>query len=416
MQRTRNTTALYVILALVVSAVSMSAFAEDRSIWRTARDIQDGVRGAVIGTITDVDSARNRLYVTADDDRSDRVTVSTTGSTQYSGFGVGSTVFNGANGFSEVRTGDRVEVRGVGRGSGNMVGDNVILLGRSAGSSTSTSTNSPASSRYEGVVRQVNAADSRLVIENDAREMLTILGTPTTPVYYQRETYRIENIEVGDRIRVDPSSTTSGDIRARSIEVISSVSDNTTPGGTSRTNTVGSISGRVTYVDTRANTFRVDTGRGTDVTVDVARATDDKRTRVKANDFLVGDRVTATGTWVGQNTFRATTIRWGLDNTTAGGTTSGTGSSSSDTPARPEYISVVIYGTVQDTLKSSSTISVKDKDMDRTIRVMLSEDFAVRTKTGTYTTADTLKQGDQVVVKAYRDNYGNYIAQTLRIR
>jgi hypothetical protein len=264
------------------------------------------------------------------------------------------------------------------------------------------------------VVRQVNPADSRLVIENDAREMLTVLGTPTTPVYYQRETYRIENIEVGDRIRVDPSST-SGDIRARSIEVVSSVSDNTTAGGTSRTNTVGSISGRVTYVDTRANTFRVDTGRGTDVTVDVARATDDKRTRVKANDFLVGDRVTATGTWVGQNTFRATTIRWGLDSTTAGGTPSGTGSSS-DTPARPEYISVVIYGTVQDTLKSSSTISVKDKDMDRTIRVMLSEDFAVRTKSGSYTTADTLKQGDQVVVKAYRDNYGNYIAQTLRIR
>jgi hypothetical protein len=416
MQRTRNTTALYLVLALVVSAVSMSAFAEDRSIWRTARDIQDGVRGAVTGTVTDVDSARNRLYVTADDDRSDRVTVSTASSTQYSGFGVGSTVFNGANGFPEVRTGDRVEVRGIGRGSGNMVADNVVLLGRAASSSTSPgSTTSPSSSRYEGVVRQVNPGDSRLVIENDAREMLTILGAASTPVYYQRETYRIENIEVGDRIRVDPSSTTGGDVRARSIEVISSVSDNTAAGGTSRTNTVGSISGHITYVDTRANTFRVDTGRGTDVTVDVARATDDKRTRVKANDFLVGDRVTATGTWVGQNTFRATTIRWGLDSTTPGGTTSGTGSSP-DTPARAEYISVVIYGTVQDTLKNSATISVKDKDMDRTVRVMLSEDFAVRTKTGSYTTADTLKKGDQIVVKAYRDNYGNYIAQTLRIR
>jgi hypothetical protein len=411
MQRTRNTTALYLAVALVVSAVTMSAFAQDRSIWRTARDIQDGMRGTVIGTVADVDSARSRLYVTADDDRSDRVTVSTSGSTQYSGFGTGSTVFNGANGFPEVRIGDRVELRGVGRGSGNLAADTVVLLGRSASSSTLGSSN-PSASRYEGVVRQVNPLDSRLVIENDNREMLTVTGTTTTPVYYQRETYRIENIEVGDRIRVEPSTTSGGDVRARSIEVLSSVSDATTSGGTSRTNTVGSISGRITFVDTRANTFRVDTGRGTDVTVDVSKATDDSRRRIKANDFLVGDRVTASGTW-GQNTFRASTIRWGLDSSTTGGT-SGTGTT--DTPARPEYISVVIYGTVQDTLKSSSTISVKDKDMDRTIRVMLSEDFAIRTKSGSYVTADTLKTGDQIVVKAYRDNFGNYIAQTLRIR
>jgi hypothetical protein len=275
------------------------------------------------------------------------------------------------------------------------------------------------SSRYEGIVRQVSPADSRLVIENDDHERLTIIGTPTTPVYYQRETYRIENIEVGDRIRVEPSST-GDEIRARSIEVVSSVSQGS--GNVPRTNTPGTISGRITFVDTRANTFRVDIGRGTDVTVDVGKANDDKNRRVKSNDFLIGDRITATGNWVGQNTFRATSIHWGIDGPTTGGPNpggpgpggSGPGpggpppsTGSGDGPGRPDYITVVVYGTVQDVQKGTSTITVKDKDMDRTVRVMMSEDFAIRTKNGNYVMADTLKQGDLIVVKAFRDNYGN---------
>jgi hypothetical protein len=266
-------------------------------------------------------------------------------------------------------------------------------------------------------VRQVSPADSRLVIENDDHERLTIIGTPTTPVYYQRETYRIENLEVGDRIRVEPSST-GDDIRARSIEVISSVSQSPTSGG-ARINTPGTISGRITFVDTRANTFRVDIGRGTDVTVDVGKANDDKNRRVKSNDFLIGDRVTATGNWIGQNTFRATSIHWGIDSPAGGGGTTvppTTGSGLGDGPGRPDYITVVVYGTVQDIQRSASSITVKDKDMDRTVRVMLSEDFAIRMKSGNYVMADTLKQGDSIVVKAFRDNFGNYIAQTLRIR
>ena len=44
------------------------------------------------------------------------------------------------------------------------------------------------------------------------------------------------------------------------------------------------------------------------------------------------------------------------------------------------------------------------------------EDLPIRTKTGTWSTATQLRVSDSVVVKAYRDGDGNYIAQTIRIR
>ena len=43
-------------------------------------------------------------------------------------------------------------------------------------------------------------------------------------------------------------------------------------------------------------------------------------------------------------------------------------------------------------------------------------DLPVKTKSGTYSTAERLKDGDAVVVKAFRDADGNYIGQTIRIR
>ena len=49
------------------------------------------------------------------------------------------------------------------------------------------------------------------------------------------------------------------------------------------------------------------------------------------------------------------------------------------------------------------------------VRVNVLEDFVVRGRTG-YTTAGRLKSGDSLVVKAFRDMDGNYIAQTIRMR
>jgi hypothetical protein len=59
---------------------------------------------------------------------------------------------------------------------------------------------------------------------------------------------------------------------------------------------------------------------------------------------------------------------------------------------------------------------VRDTQNNQTLPLYVLDDFVVRTRTGTYTTADKLKEGDAVVVKAYRDADGNYIAQTIRLR
>jgi len=40
----------------------------------------------------------------------------------------------------------------------------------------------------------------------------------------------------------------------------------------------------------------------------------------------------------------------------------------------------------------------------------------VKTRTGGYTTADRLTEGESVAVRAYRDADGNFIAQTIRVR
>ena len=102
--------------------------------------------------------------------------------------------------------------------------------------------------RVEGVVRQVNPDEGRVVMETDRREMITVRATSATPVYYRGNTYRISNLEVGDRIRVEPESATSSgtEMRARVIDVLQSVQET---GGTARQ--VGALTGRVVSVDRR---------------------------------------------------------------------------------------------------------------------------------------------------------------------
>ncbi len=64
---------------------------------------------------------------------------------------------------------------------------------------------------------------------------------------------------------------------------------------------------------------------------------------------------------------------------------------------------------------SRQAIDRRDRS-GRIIPVYVSDDFVVRTKSGGYTTADHLNANDSVLVKAYRDSDGNYIAQTIRMR
>lgn len=424
-------------LFLFFALFAVSTFGQSSSQWRTAADIHEGIRGSIVGTVADVDEARGQIQLDPDDATGGRVLViADSVTTQYNGFGgvINSKpeIFIGSAGFSNLRVGDRLEVRGTGRGTGAVVATYVTLLGRavpadqtgvgttrspsaiSTPSASSTMT-APRVGALEGTVQQVNASEGRIVIVTDRRQVMTVRTAAGTPVYYRNEVYRVANLEVGDRIRIEPDTTgpASGEARARSIEVTRSVQEGgpAQPGNT--------ITGRVSRVDRTVDMITIDTGRQS-IRVDVATASDSNGRRVRALDFQVGNEISVTGRYSGtaNDLFMANTVSWTNETPApprAAGTPAGTDVYAGPPAGGGELPFVTIYGTVRETLANAPQLSLQDST-GRSVRINVLEDFLVRNRTGGYTTADRLRNGDNVIVKAYRDADGNYIAQTIRVR
>jgi len=418
-------------LFTILVFATLSTLAQSSPSWRTAADVSEGARGSIVGTVADVDEARNQLTLDPDDDRSARIVVSADSlTTQFNGFGGvingQPEIFTGTSGFANLRVGDRVDVRGMGRSNNIIAADVITLLGRTvaasqtgvgqtrpSGSATTPGATSRSSTRIgsiDGTVQQIDAADGRIVIVTDRREVLNVRTSSATPVYFQNQTYRVENLEIGDRVRVNPDSSPApgGEIRAASIEVTRSVQNAAT------TPRVNSVSGRVSRIDRTLDMVTIDNGRQS-IRIDVASATDPSGHRVRAGDFVQNDHVDVTGHYSGTATdlFIADVVRFSDDATAPS-------APNSNAPALPstgvDLGSVTIYGTVRETLATSPQLVVRD-NQSRTLRINVLEDFVVRGKTaGTYTTASKLKENDSVVIKAFRDADGNYIAQTIRIR
>lgn len=330
------------------------------------------------------------------------------------------------------RASPRVEIRGTATGGNVVRAERVTLLGRAVEASqtgvgqtrpltsvstptaygTTPSTAPDRTGRVEGIVQQINAPEGRLVIVTDRREVLTVRTPQGTSVRYHGETYRVSNLEVGDRIRVEPeggAAVTGTEVRARSIEVLQSAQE-----VSSSSRGVGSISGRVIRVDRTNNVIQVDSGRGT-IAVDLRGATDPAGQPVRARDVQASDHVELSGSYSGA-TFVASTIRF-IDDS---GAPIEPGPATTPAPSSAAYGDlgvVTIYGTVTRTLADGPQLVLRDtQNGGRTIHVYALEDLAVRTRTGTYSTATQLRVNDSLVIKAYRDGDGNYIAQTIRIR
>jgi hypothetical protein len=421
-------------VAVLSALLAVTAFGQDRSLWRTSSDVDQGSRGAIVGTVTDISAGRDQFTLIPDADNNGSLLVTSDSvSTQYSGFGSvingKPEIYTGATGFPNIRLGDRVEVRGIGTARAEMRADVVTLLGRTTPatqvgvgstrpsgtvatpmSAPPTSANDPIG-RIEGTVRQVSPDDYRLVLETDDRRMITVRGTSSTPVYFNGNTYRIRNIEVGDRLRVEPMSTSAtNDLRARAIDVLQSVGDAPSTPTTNRS--VAQIAGRVTRVDRTNNVVRIDTGRG-EVRIDLATAVDSSSRRVRATDVQVGDQLQVSGTYgATSDLFVASTVTF-ADDTSAPPPDNG-----STLPADrdQELVTVTIYGSVTESLRVAPQLTVRETTSGRATRIWVLDDFAVRSKTGAYVAAETLKEGDTVTVKAYRDVSGDYIAQVIRIR
>jgi len=413
---TRNLRFIAVFAILVLSAVS--TFAQNSPSYGT---------NSVSGTIVDVDEGRSRLQIESDSDPGSRITIEADSvSTQYRGFGsvIGGKpeIFTGSKGFSNLRLGDRVDVRGTSRASGIVQADTVTLLGRQIAASptgvgqsrsqTAVTTptgvranaNAAANSYVEGTIRQINANEGRIVIQTAQRRMMNVRTYRNTPVVYRNQTYQVSNLEIGDAIRVeiDPRDAQLDEVAARRIEVTRSAQESDTgrTGGV-----VTMLDGTVTRTEPGLDYAYVDDGRG-DVRVDMSNVEDPNGAQVRARDLRANDRVEITGSYnrVG-DMFLASTVR----------VTSG---SRVDVRAPiSSYAIVTITATVTDTLEDSPTLGMRDRDSNRNFRLWIAEDFLVRTKSGTTTVnASTLRMNDVVLLKAFRDADGNLIAQTMKLR
>lgn len=426
-------------IALVLMA-AVSAWGQDRSVWRTASDIREGAAGSIVGTVLDVDAARASLTIQPDDDSEQRVTVASDSvSTNYYGFGgviSGSPeIFRGSSGLANVRVGDRLDVRGQGRPGATIAAGQIRLLGRSveagsvgvgttrSGTSVSTATasstipsNATAGAGYtEGTVRQVNAREWRIVIQTPQRRMITINANRSTPVYFRGEVYRVSNLEVGDVIRVEPEprSAAADEITARSIEVTQSVRD--VPSNEPSDQRLTAVIGSVTRVDRTADIIRVNNGRE-DIRVDMIRAVDGTGRALHATDLRVGDQVDITGSFgANSDVFIASTVRFGSADDEAP-EPSGTEVMVEDDREPGEFVVVSFSGTITESLQTSPALVVRDRATGETLQVFVTTDFVIRTRTGTYAEASTLKDGDSVLIKAYRDEDENLVAQTIRLR
>ena len=380
---------------------------------------------SITGTVVDVDTAANRLQIETDKDRT-RLTVETDAvATQYNGFGsviAGKPeIFVGTKGFSNVRLDDRIEIRGTTRGRGVVMATDITLVGRSVPASPTgvgdtrspssattqidrrTTTQTTTSGRFaEGTVRQVNERENRIVIQTPQRRLITVNASRNTPVYYRGEIYRLSNLEVGDRIRVevDPTDAQADEISAVRIDVIQDVqTGETAPPSSGSTITV--LEGRVSRVDTTQNLAWIAT-RDEEIRVDMNRAEDDAGTRIGARDLRVGDTIEVTGSFnrIG-DIFLASIVRA----PNAGGRDQ----------QFTRYGVVTINGTVAETLEDATTLAVRDRDANRVVRLWVTDDFVVRLKSGT-TTADKLRTDDNLRIKAFRDDFGNLVAQTITVR
>lgn len=384
----------------------------------------------LVGTVIDVDEGRGRLQIESDDDAKSRITIeSDSVSTTYFGFGTviadKPEIFTGSSGLANVRLGDRVSINGTTRAEGVIRADRVTLLGRtvSAGSVGVGQTRDPATSvatptddrataqtttgggAVEGTIRQLNLDDGRIVVQTINRRMMTVRTYRNTPVVYRGETYRTSNLELGDVIRVDtdPRTTTGDEVVARRIEVTRSVQETGTAPPTG--GLVTTLSGRVTRVEASLDAITIDANR-TSVRVDMGQAEDSRGDAIRASDVRVGDSVEVSGSFNRTgDLFLASTVRFAA--------------ASDDEPPVEDYVQyglVTITGTVTETLEDASTVSIRDRDSNRVLRLWIANDFVVRTRGNTYTSAEQLRVNDTVVVEAFRDDNGNLIAQTVRLR
>lgn len=398
-------------IAALLVLMAVSVFAQTRPSWRTSAEIRSGETGSMTGTITRLDT--NGFALASDEDSASiAARVETTSSTRYTGLGVDAArTETGATGFRQLRVGDRVTVSGVGAPAATIRANAVTLIGRAIETRAAGTGVLDPNRFLEGLVVDIRPTDQSFVLESDSGTRTTIVGTRDTPVSYRGQTARIANLERGDRVRVEiDARLSSGEIRARQIEVLV---DSTPDDDVSGVRSENYLTGRVTRIESGGNRFTVAADRAGQVRIDAGRAVDDGGRAFRVGTLQVGDRLRIWGRYTGPQAFRAERIEFGTaDDIYADDEFRDRGEEEFE-----GYSTVVFYGTVERNPPNEDKLTIRDRDSRRDIEIVADEEFVVLRDTGsTFLRAGQLRSGDRVVVKAFRDRAGNYVAQTIRLQ
>jgi hypothetical protein len=399
------------LIALLCCLVALPLAAQSRPTWSSAVDIGPGIQGSINGSVVGMEAARASIVILPDDDATQRTVVVRTDTlvTRYHGFGAGpAEIFTGNAGFNQIRMGDRLQARGVGRGDATIDATDVVLVGRSvpdAGRETTLG-------GLTGVVRSRSGRNSFTIDTGDSRSVI-IFGSDSTPVRYRGGTYRISNIEIGDEVRVEVDQTLQEGVRPRAIEVIRSISD----GARQQSRTLGSTTGRIVSIDRQSRTFQLDRGRDGVITIDAVAATDRDGREFDIAGLMVGDLLDITGEAIGDDRFRAGVIRFPDERGGGTATTAvpAAGRERAAVTPRPLYSLLVVNGTITGSLDNAGFLEMQDEG-GRVVRVIVDESFVIRLRNGRYANARDLRAGTPITLRAFRDDAGNLIAQTIRVR
>lgn len=246
----------YTLLLLAAAGCAGMGLPGTRSPAPTPPPVQEDV---VTGEVTSVDTARDEISI---DDRGRRYTVGYDSRTRV--------LYEGREYRPEdLERGDVVRARVNEDRSGRLYADRVDVVE----SVQARRDDDPYDDRHEtpsgdlvGEVERVDTARREIrlttshglhVIEYDSR----------TSVYYQGETYRPENLEPGDEVRIDVSARGGETPLAESIEVTRSVQDGS---GTARSRYgADRVSGTVEWIDPRRGEFGLRTDERDLLTVEI---------------------------------------------------------------------------------------------------------------------------------------------------
>jgi hypothetical protein len=174
---------------------------------------------------------------------------------------------------------------------------------------------------FEGVVRSVDPEEFRVVVADDSGQVFVAIGSGTTPVRFEGSTYRIANLEVGDRVTLTFSGE-GGTRRLEAIDVLESVSSfphaappaslpraEPSPRAGRRT-TLTAVVGKVDQLHPNRNTIRVITDGGLSwVRIDTTNAQTPDGAAFNVSELRFGETIEATGSIADDGRLIATVIR-----------------------------------------------------------------------------------------------------------